>query len=406
MKHFEGVFKDSLNPLDGLTVVEASTLFAGPLAGMYLGDYGAEVIKIEHPEIPDPARGHGPEQNGINLWSKTLGRNKTNITLDLSSVAGANVLMKLLKRADIFVENFRPGVLDKWGITQARMMDENPRLVIVRVTAFGQTGPYSQRPGFGTLAEAMSGFAATTGMPEGPPQLPPFGLADGVTGLAAAFASLVAVIRRDRTGLGGEVDISILEPMMMMMGPQISAFMASGYIQPRTGNRSASSAPRNLYKSLDGKWIAISTSSQSIAERVMILVGRPDVTSETWFSSGQSRAEHSDLLDEIVGNWVAARNAKDVILEFQKANAAAVEIYDVSQLIADAQVKARGVVLTVPDRELGEISMQNAIFKLDSQYPQLRWPGRPHGSNTREVLARLGLDEAAIDQLVADGVIK
>jgi crotonobetainyl-CoA:carnitine CoA-transferase CaiB-like acyl-CoA transferase len=278
--------------------------------------------------------------------------------------------------------------------------------VIVRVTAFGQTGPYSGRPGFGTLAEAMSGFAATTGMSDGPPMLPPFGLADGITGLTAAFAALVALNRRSLTGLGGEVDISILEPMMMMMGPQISAYSALGYIQPRTGNRSASNAPRNVYQSLDGKWIAISTSSQSIAERVMELVGRPDLISEPWFSSGKSRAEHADLLDEVVGGWISKRNSRDVLIEFENAEAAAAEIYDVSQLVVDPQVIARGSVMVVPDKELGEVSMQNTVFKIDSQNPAIRWSGRGHASDTNEVFEELGFSASEISSLRSAGVIR
>jgi len=392
-------------PLSNIKVVEASTLFAGPLAAMHLGDFGAQVIKVEHPTKPDPARGHGPSKDGVNLWSKTLGRNKRNVAIDLSSSRGAEILLSLLASSDVFIENFRPGVLEKWGISTARMLEANPRLVIVRVTAFGQTGPYSGRPGFGTLAEAMSGFAATTGMPDGPPMLPPFGLADGITGLAAAFAALVALNRRSLTGHGGEVDISILEPMMMMMGPQISAYSALGYIQPRTGNRSASNAPRNLYKTLDGKWIAISTSSQSIAERVIELVGRQDLVSEPWFASGKTRAEHAGLLDEVVGGWISQRNSRDVLFEFEKAEAAAAEIYDVSQLVVDPQVVARGSVMTVPDEELGEIAMQNTVFKIDAQNPPIRWSGRSHASDTSEVLTELGLSESEITSLKTEGVI-
>lgn len=393
-------------PLSNIKVVEASTLFAGPLAAMHLGDFGAQVIKIEHPLKPDPARGHGPSKDGVNLWSKTLGRNKRNVAIDLSSDRGLDVLLTLLATADVFIENFRPGVLEKWGLSTAKMLEVNPRLVIVRVTAFGQTGPYSGRPGFGTLAEAMSGFAATTGMPDGPPMLPPFGLADGITGLTAAFAALVALNRRSLTGQGGEVDISILEPMMMMMGPQISAYSALGYIQPRTGNRSASNAPRNVYQSLDGKWIAISTSSQSIAERVMELVGRPDLISEPWFASGKTRAEHADLLDQVVGGWISQRNCRDVLIEFEKAEAAAAEIYDVSQLVVDPQVIARGSVMVVPDKELGEVAMQNTVFKIDAQNPVIRWSGRCHASDTNEVLEEFGLSASDIASLRTAGVIR
>ena len=394
------------SPLSNLKVVEASTLFAGPLAAMHLGDFGAEVIKIEHPERPDPARGHGPTHNGVNLWSKTLGRNKRNIALDLSSEEGARILLKLLESTDVFIENFRPGVLDRWGITLERLMSVNPRLVVVRITAFGQSGPYSGRPGFGTLAEAMSGFAATTGEPDGPPTLPPFGLADGVTGLTAAFAAMVALNRRSMTGVGGEVDVSILEPMMMMMGPQISAYKSSGYVQPRTGNRSASNAPRNVYKTRDRKWIAVSTSSQSIAQRVLELVGRPDLTEQPWFSSGKSRAENADVLDEAVGSWIRDRDSDEVLSAFENAQAAAAPIYDVSELVADPQVVARGTVVTLKDDELGELSMQNTVFKIDSENPRIRWTGKAHSADTDQVLLEIGLSAPQIAALKLSGVVK
>lgn len=394
------------SPLSNLKVVEASTLFAGPLAAMHLGDFGAEVIKIEHPEKPDPARGHGPTHNGVNLWSKTLGRNKRNIALDLSSEEGANILLTLLESADVFIENFRPGVLDRWGITLERLMSANPQLVVVRITAFGQSGPYSGRPGFGTLAEAMSGFAATTGEPDGPPTLPPFGLADGVTGLTAAFAAMVALNRRSMTGVGGEVDVSILEPMMMMMGPQISAYESSGYVQPRTGNRSASNAPRNVYKTRDQKWIAVSTSSQSIAQRVLELVGRPDLTEQPWFSSGKSRAENADVLDEAVGSWIRDRDSDEVLSAFENAQAAAAPIYDVSELVVDPQVVARGTVIRLKDDELGELSMQNTVFKIDSENPEIRWTGKAHATDTDQVLLEIGLSALQIAALKLSGVVK
>lgn len=393
-------------PLQGVRVVEASTLFAGPLAAMHLGDFGAEVIKVEHPEKPDPARGHGPSKNGENLWYKSLGRNKKHIAIKLSTHSGAALLVRLLAEADVFIENFRPGVLDEWGITLDKMLEANPGLVVVRITAFGQSGPYSGKPGFGTLAEAMSGFAATTGFPDGPPILPPFGLADGITGITGAFAALVGLQNRERTGLGGEVDLAIIEPMMMMLGPQISAFAALGYIQPRTGNRSVNNAPRNIYLTSDGSWIAISTSSQSIAERVMKLVGRADLIEQEWFASGRGRAEHADLLDEVVGSWIADRDAEAVLEAFGKAEAAAVKIYNVRDLLADPQIEARGVVSKHRDERLGEVSVQNPLFKFNGEYPEIRWLGEQHGLQTEAVLKSLGYTSEEIEDLARQGVIK
>lgn len=395
-----------MSALSGLKVVEAATLFAGPLAAMHLGDFGADVIKVEHPRKPDPSRGHGPAQDGVNLWWKTLSRNKKNLSLDLSTEEGSELLLKLLSDADVFIENFRPGVLANWGITPKRLQENNPRLVIIRITAFGQTGPYSKRPGFGTLAEAMSGFAATTGFADGPPMLPPLGLADGITGISAAFAAMVGIARREKTGLGGEVDMSILEPMMMMMGPQITAYGVNQQIQPRTGNRSANNSPRNIYLTRDNRWVAISTSSQSIAERVMKLVGREDLIDKPWFSSGKTRAEHADELDEVVGGWISNRDAEEVIEVFEKAEAAAALIYDVSDIYKDPQVIDRGIIAEVEDEELGELKMQAPLFKLDGSYPEISWTGASHSQHTTEVLTDLGLDSEQIESLRKSGVIK
>src|SRR6185369_9304998 len=224
-------------PLDGVRVVETATLFAGPLAAAFLGDYGADVIKVEHPGRPDPSRGHGPSKDGIGLWWKVLGRNKRAMTLDLSVPAGADVLRRLLADADVLVENFRPGTLERWGLDPERLLEANPRLVVARVSGFGQAGPYARRPGFGTLAEAMSGFAAATGEPDGPPTLPPFGLADSIAALATAFAVSMALAARGPFGGGQVIDVAIIEPIMAMLGPQITWYDQLGYLQPRLGNR-------------------------------------------------------------------------------------------------------------------------------------------------------------------------
>ena len=253
-------------PLEGLRVLDVSTLFAGPIAATFLGDFGADVIKVEHPTRPDAARGHGPSKDGVNLWWKTLGRNKRAVTLNLAAPEGADLLLRLAADADVLIENFRPGTLERWGLGPDELHRANPRLVIARVTAFGQTGPYSSRPGFGSLAEAMSGFAALTGQPDGPPTLPPFGLADGVAALAAAYAVLVALRGVDRDDVGQVIDLAIIEPILMLLGGQITAYDQLGTLQARSGNRSVNNAPRNVYRTGDGEWVAVSTSSQSIAD--------------------------------------------------------------------------------------------------------------------------------------------
>jgi len=381
----------STAPLDGVKVLDVSTLFAGPLAATFLGDFGADVIKVEHPLKPDASRGHGPAKDGVNLWWKTLGRNKRTVTLNLGQADGAAVLLELVRSADVLIENFRPGTLERWGLGPDALLAANPALVIARVTAFGQFGPYSARPGFGSLAEAMSGFAALTGEPDGPPTLPPFGLADGIAALATSYAVMVALRSAEATGRGQVVDMAIIEPILMLLGGQITAFDQLGTVQARTGNRSVNNAPRNVYRTADDEWVAVSTSSQSIAERVMTLVGRPELVDEPWFASGHSRAQHADDLDEAVASWVAARPTAVVLEEFEKAQAAVAPVYDVRGILADPQYAALGTVQTVDDDELGPVKMQNVLFRLSETPGGIRWSGRPHGHDTDEVLDEIGI---------------
>ncbi|MFF0449470.1 CaiB/BaiF CoA transferase family protein [Streptomyces sp. NPDC004609] len=391
--------------LQGLRVLDLATLFAGPLAATMLGDFGAEVVKVEHPERPDPARGHGPAKDGIGLWWKLLGRNKRAITLDLSSPGGRDTLLRLAATADVIIENFRPGTLEKWGLGWAELSDANPRLVLTRVTGFGQFGPYSHRPGFGTLAEAMSGFASITGEPHGPPTLPPFGLADSIAALATSFAVLTALAARTATGRGQVVDMAIIEPILTVLGPQPLWYDQLGYVQPRTGNRSRNNAPRNTYRTSDGGWVAVSTSAQSVAERVMRLVGRPELIDEPWFASGTGRAQHTEELDEAVGTWIAHRTREEVMTAFEKAEAAVAPVYDIRDVMDDPQYRALETVTEVPDPELGPLRMQNVLFRLSETPGAIRWAGRPHGADTDEVLGELGLTPADITALRARGAL-
>ncbi|MFE9610760.1 CaiB/BaiF CoA transferase family protein [Streptomyces sp. NPDC006012] len=392
-------------PLAGLRVLDLATLFAGPIAATLLGDFGADVIKVEHPRRPDPSRGHGPAKNGVGLWWKHLGRNKRNMTLDLSTPGGRDVLLRLVADADVVIENFRPGTLEKWGLGWPELSAANPRLVLARVTGFGQFGPYARRPGFGTLAEAMSGFAATTGEPDGPPTLPPFGLADSVSALATAYAVMTALAARAHTGTGQIVDLAIIEPMLAMLGPQLLWYDQLGYVQPRTGNRSVNNAPRNTYRTADGKWLAVSSSAQSVAERVMKLVGHPEYVSEPWFATGTGRAQHADEIDAAVGAWIARHDRDEVVAAFEEAQAAVAPIYDVRDVLADPQFEALGTVARVDDAELGPIKMQNVLFRLSSTPGAIRWPGRPHGADTDSILAELGLTGAERDALREEEVL-
>lgn len=391
--------------LTGIRVVDASTLFAGPLAAMHLGDLGAEVIKVENPRRPDPSRGHGPSKGGHNLWWKTLGRNKNTICIDLGTPDGQDVFRALAASADVVIENFRPDTLEKWGLGYDALSAENPGLILARVTGFGQVGPMRRRPGFGTLAEAMSGFAAMTGEADGSPTLPPFGLADGVTSLAAAFAIAVALYQRTQTGRGQVIDLAIVEPLMAILGPQLSRYDQLGTVQARTGNRSSNNAPRNIYPTADGSWVAVSTSSQSIAERVLALVGHPEVCSEPWFADGSGRAQHADELDEFVGSWIAERTRDVVIDEFTKAQAAIAPIYTAADIVVEPQFRAIGAIRQVEDPDLGPLLMAGGLFRSSVGDAHIEFTGRAPGADTDRVLGDLGIAPDELARLRREGAI-
>lgn len=401
----------SLSALQGIRVLDAATLFAGPMAATMLADFGAEVIKIEHPTKGDPVRLHGHSKDGVPLWWTMLARNKKTLALDLGQGAGSEVLKKLIRESDVFIENFRPGTLERWGIGPKVLLEINPKLIIARVTGFGQFGPYSGRAGFGTLAESMSGFAAMTGEVDGPPTLPPFGLADGIAALATSQAILVALAAQknpesEAFGKGQVIDLAIIEPILAILGPQPTVYDQLGIVQPRSGNRSVNNAPRNTYKTRDGKWVAISTSAQSIAERVMILVGHPEVISEPWFASGGERAKHSELLDGYVSSWISERNTSEVIKAFEEAEAAVAEIYDIRDIMADEQFSALNTITTVEDPKLGPLRMQNVLYRMSETPGEIKWTGRRIGEDTNEILTNiLNLSAEEIAELEQSKII-
>ena len=391
--------------LQDIKVIDIATLFAGPMAATMLADFGAEVIKIEHPKNGDPVRTHGSSKNGVGLWWKMLARNKKSLTLYLGSPEGQEIFKTLIKDADVVIENFRPGTLEKWGLGYEELAKINPRLVLARVTGFGQIGPYSKRPGFGTLAEAMSGFASITGTSDGPPTLSPFGLADGISALTAAFAIMTALHARDITGKGQVIDLAIIEPILTVLGPQVIAYDQLGEIQQRRGNRSSNNAPRNTYVTSDGKWVAISTSAQAIAERVMHLVGRGELVNEPWFASGAERAKHADELDDAVGGWIKQRTRDEVIREFELAEAAVAPIYDITDIFKDEQFAALETIKTIEDEELGPIKIQNVLFRLSDTPGEIKTSGPKLGKHTVEILKKSGLNDEQIANLKAKGII-
>ncbi|MBB3041818.1 CaiB/BaiF CoA transferase family protein [Nocardioides soli] len=393
-------------PLDGLRVVDVSTILAGPLCCQILGDFGADVIKVEHPKRADGMRGHGPSKDGVPLWWKEIGRNKRTVAVDLKSEAGTEVLKRLAATADVLVENFRPGVLERWGLGPEVLHEINPGLVLVRVTGFGQSGPYAHRAGFGTLAEAMSGFADLTGQPDGPPTLPAFGLADSICGIAASSAVLMALRHRDATGEGQVVDLSILEPIMAAVGPGPTVYQQLGHLEQRRGNRSANNAPRNTYRTRDGSWVAVSTSAQSIAERVLTLVGHPEVIAEPWFATGHGRAAHVDLLDGYVGDWIAERDRSEVLAAFEEAGAAIAAVYNARDLVEDPHVRETQMLTEVPDDDLGDVLQHNVMWRMQKSPGRIRFTGRAHGADTDEVLAELGFDDQQIREMRESEAVK
>jgi crotonobetainyl-CoA:carnitine CoA-transferase CaiB-like acyl-CoA transferase len=395
-------------PLTGIKVLDISTVYAAPITAMLLGDFGADVVKIEHP-TGDPARSHGANKNGHGLWWKVISRNKRCITLNLSTAEGQQILRDLVADADVLVENFRPGVLEKWGLGPDRLMGINPGLIMLRVTGFGQTGPYATRRAFGTLAEAMSGFAHQTGEETGPPTLPAFGLADGVAGITGAFAVVSALYHRASpagNGRGEVIDLSLLEPLVGILGPGPSAFDQLGTVAGRHGNRSPNNAPRNTYLTKDGCWVAISASATSVAERVMRLVGRPDLVEAPWFKSAGERARNGDLLDDAVAKWIAERPLSEVSSEFQRVGAALAPIYDVEQLMNDPQVLARDTITTVDDEDLGPLKMQNLMFHMQTSPGSIRYAGRRLGQDNETFYSQeLGLSPQRIAELNDKGVL-
>lgn len=393
-------------PLEGIKVLDISTILAGPLVAQILGDFGAEVIKIEHPTKPDGMRGHGLDKDGHPLWWTMIGRNKRTMTLDLGNAQGGALFRRLAAEADVVVENFRPGTLERWGLGYDVLSELNPGLILLRVTGFGQTGPYATRPAFGTLVESMSGFAHLTGEADGPPTLPAFGLADSLAGIAGSSAVSMALLHRTNNGgQGQQIDLDLLSPIMAAVGPGVIYADQLGIDQERTGNRSSNNAPRNLYKTADGHWLAISTSANSIAERVLVLVGHPEVLDEPWFATGRQRAAHADLLDEYVGGWIGERTKDVVIDEFEKAGAAVAPVYKPSDLLSDPQVNAIEMVTTVEDDDLGPVRMQNVMWRMGSSPGSIRYTGRKHGADTDAVLTEIGCSADEIEAMHRDSIV-
>ncbi len=398
---------NQLSPLDGIRVLDISTILAGPLCCQILGDYGADVIKIENPRSADSLRGHGQAANGVPLWWKEVSRNKRTIAIDLHTAAGADLFRELASQSDVVVESFRPGTLERWGIGPEELRALNPGLIVLRVTGFGQSGPYSSRPGFGTLAEAMSGFAFMTGSEQGPPTLPSFGLADSICGIAGATAVTMALRYREVLGGTGQViDLNILEPILTAVGPAPATYHHTGVVETRHGNRSTNNAPRNTYQTSDGSWVAVSASADKIARRVMALVGHREVVDEPWFLTGRGRAEHADLLDTYVQEWIAKRTRSEVLEAFELAEAAIAPVYDARDITEDPHIRETEMLLEVDDPDLGKVMMHNVMWRMSKSPGSIRFSGKAIGADTDDILSgELGLAPEAIAKLRQENVI-
>jgi crotonobetainyl-CoA:carnitine CoA-transferase CaiB-like acyl-CoA transferase len=374
-----------MDALEGLRVVDMATVLAGPGAAKYLADFGADVVKVEPPD-GDGTRGMGwrdPRDDESFMW-KVVGRGKRAIVLDLKDEGDLDAMRRLVDGADVLVENLRPGTLERLGLAPDDLLARNPGLVILRVTGFGQTGPYASRPGFATIAEAMGGFAAINGEPDGKPLLPPIALTDEIAAIVGAFAVMVALRHRDRTGAGQVVDVNLLESMLQVMGPLPSVWAHLGELQQRLGSGIPYSVPRGTYQCADGVWVALSSSAESVAARVMAIVG---VSGDPRFTTFAGRTEHRDELEALVAAWVAARPSAEVLEIFEAAQAAIAPVYTMEDLLADPHVIERGTIV-----EVDGVRMPGPVAGLSKTPGRVRHAGRPLGADTEEVLHALHRD--------------
>lgn len=384
--------------LYGLRVVDLSRVVAGNMLTLQLADYGADVIKIEPLPNGDPLRAW--KENGYSAYWKVYARNKRSLGLNFRAKGAVKLLADLAAQADVFVEGFRPGTLEEMGLAPATLHAQNPGLVIVRVSGFGQTGPYAPRPGFGTLVEAMSGFSARNGFADREPVLPPLALADMIAGLYGAFATVTAVRARERGQAPGQViDLSLLEPIISILGPEAAAYTITRETKPRVGSGSNTTSPRNVYRTRDDKWIALSGSVQAMAERVFRLVGREDMIHDPRYKDNSSRVNHRDEVDAVVGGWVATQTRDEAMQAFADAEVTAAPVYDIDDLLVDPHAVGRGIFEELPDAELGWVQMHAPVPRLSATPADYRRPAPRVGENTTDVLREFGFDEAAITAL-------
>ena len=389
---------DAKVPLQGIRVLDLSRLVAGNMLSLQLADFGAEVIKIEDPRKGDPLRDW--RTHNISVHWKVYARNKKSVTLNLRAPEGLDLLRKLVATANVFIENFRPGTLEEMGIGPDALHAINDKLIIVRVSGWGQDGPYRDKPGFGSLVEGMSGFAAKNGFADRPPVLPPLALADMIAGLYGSNAVLIALREIEQNGGKGQViDLPLLDPIFSILGPEAALYKLTQKIEKRVGSRSNNTAPRNVYATSDEHFIAISASIQSMAERVFRAIGRADMIDDPRFRTNTDRVKNIDECDRPVAEFIEARTLEENLAIFEAAEVTAAPVYDIAQFIADPHVKAREIVTELPDDEMGAVPMHAIVPRLSGTPGEIRTAAPALGQHNDEILGGLGLDAAAIDDL-------
>jgi len=393
---------DAVGPLSGVRVLDLSRLFAGNVLTQMLGDFGAEIVKVE-PPTGDTLRGWKTE--GVSTHWKVYARNKKSVCLDLRAAVTRDILLNLVPTAAVFIESFRPGVLERMGLAPETLLERNPALVIVRISGWGQDGPYSERPGFGSVIEGMSGFAAMNGFADREPVLPPMYLADGVAGAFGASATLVALREAERTGRGQVVDLPLFDPLFALLGPQVANYRLTGKSKPRSGSRSTNSAPRNAYRCRDGNFVSLSGSTQRMAERILRMVGRPDLIEDPRFRTNADRLKNVEELDRIIGGFIAQYDQPTLVRMMEEAEVTVGPIYDTAQILADPHVIAREIVADYPDAELGQLPMHHVVPRLSETPGSIRMPAPRLGEHNREILGQAGVDAQRYDELLAAGVV-
>jgi formyl-CoA transferase len=389
--------------LAGVRVLDLSRLFAGNMLTQMLGDYGAEVIKVE-PPAGDTLRAW--KTDGVSIHWKVYARNKKSLCMDLRKTEARDILFRFLASSSIFVESFRPGTLESMGLSPEILFKTNPKLVIVRISGWGQDGPYRRRPGFGSLIEGMSGFAAINGFPDREPVLPPMYLADGIAGLFGASAALIALREVEKNGGRGQViDLPLLDPLFAMLGPQAAAYRLTGKIKPRTGSRSTNTAPRNAYRCKDGLYVALSASTQKMAQRTLRAVGRPELIDDPRYRTNAERVNNAADLDAIIGAFVAQRSQPDNVAFFEKAEVTIGPIYDVSQIVQDPHFVEREILADYPDEEMGAFPMHHVVPRLLGTPGAIRSPAPRLGQHNRDLLSELGIAASKYEELLHAGII-